>query len=661
MSSSPEVEINVRDYYPVRDRVRAKNNKQELDADLFTVFIKHLAISSDTSQITLDADLKGLVKRGQKDAATLYRNANTTETHRQKLIELLVPADKREDFKFKRSNTAGDVKLYDCIKQLHHAGYRSGPRQIKLDDSLFKVLEKHLTASKANATKETLIATITTLQHEFVLKAEKASAFSLYRNANTTEAHRQKLIELLVPKDKKERFQFQPSNAVGDYKLYDCMKQLNQAGFGNGHLEDFRHLMARVKGNSSRFSFLSGYGTGHLEDFRRQIHGVHYKSNRWALGFLASIGTALSFGYFHLNPDKLLIVEQALEHTAPSLFERGFDRLTHHIFPIVKNFLGKTFSVLKNIPLLLVLWTVFQIPWQIGKTWFNDDFKAPWKRFQKFMASILPPILSITAYGICYMANGVFTFPAVAFFVAASFVDVIDNAITLYLLSQKQQERNTPNTRPEKTASDRLNKTQLKALIQALKEQRVEDQIALRQQERYDRTWRTAPVKFVAAIFITITVALWCYFPPSFFVMLSCVAFISLVGFTKNARLAKIHTDSTEQLQLDLRTLYQDTKDELRPYREALDALNTCHQQRRAKLEQQRLPSGESLVFSQVDSTEGQAHLSSLGAWRNSPPLDGTKRPHALDYVSSSGSDNDDADQHGVDSDQSSEYSATFD
>jgi hypothetical protein len=658
-SSLDKVEINFDDYVLFRNAAQARKNKQELDANLLNVFIKHLSTSSDTSQITLDADLKGLVKRGQKDAATLYRNADTTVAHRQKLIELLIPEAKRDAFKFKPSNTTGDFKLYDCIKQLHHAGYRSGPRQIKLDDRLFKVLEKHLTASKENATKETLIATIATLQHEFILKEEKESAFSLYRNANTTDAHRQKLIELLVPKTMRDAFKFKPSNAVGDYKLYDCMKQLNQAGFGSGHLEDFRHLIARVKGNRGRFSFLSGYGTGHLEDFRRQIHSVNYKSNRWALGFFASIGTALSFGYFHLNPDKLLMVEQALEHTVPSLFERGLDRLTQHIYPVVKDFLGKTFSVLKNIPLLLVLWTVFQIPWQISKTWFNDDFKAPWKRFQKFMAGILPPIFSIIAYGICYMANGVFTFPAVAFFVAASFVDVIDNAITLYLLSRQQKKNKPQQTLRDTTPADNPNKAQLKACIQALKEQQTEEQIALRQKERYARAQKTAPVKLVAAIFITITVALWCYFPPSFFVMLSCVAFIGLVGFTKNARLAKIHTDSTEQLQLDLRALYQGSEDKLYVYKDALDAVNTRTHERRIKAEQ-RNPSGESLVFSHLDDDTSASSSSSPGAWRNARPVADTSGLRSFHYVSS-GSDNDDANQYDEDSDASSVHSATFD
>ena len=658
--SSPEHEINLDDYFPVLDRVRAKNKKQDLDAHLFAVFIKHLSTSSAASHLTLDADLKGLVKQGKKDAAVLYRNANTTDAHRQKLMGLLVPEVHKEAFKFKPSNAAGEYKLYDCIRQLHQAGYRSGPRQIKLDNKLFNILKLHLTASKANTTKDTLIATITTLQHEFVLKEEKSSAFSLYRNANTTNAHRQKLIELLIPEANRKDFQFEPSNAVGDYKLYECMKQLNQAGFGNGHLEDFRHLMARIQGNRGRFSFLSGYATGHLEDFRRQIHGVKYKNNFWLLGLFSTIGTAFSFAFFHLNPDKLLIVEQTLEHTVPSLFERGMGRLTQHTLPVVKDFLGKTFSALKNIPLLLVLATIFRIPFQISSTWFNDDFKSPLKRLQKFIAGVLPPILSIIAYGICYMANGVFTFPAVAFFVAASFVDVLDNGLTLYLLSRNKQN-NATNTAPDNLRSEKMTSTQLTAHINALKKHLIEAQITLRQAERRARTWKTAPVKFIAAIFTTIAAALWCYFPPSFFIMLSCIAFIGLVGFTKNARLSKIHTDSTEHLQADLNKLSEQTKEDLAPFEQALSALKARSQRRNARKAALRTTSGDSLVFSQLNEGGEQEFMRTSGtSYRDTRPLPGMKRPHNLDYLSDDSASHADNDGDDLSSITSSEKSATF-
>ena len=337
----------------------------------------------------------------------------------------------------------------------------------RLDDALFNILEDHLNG----VARGILRAKLEDLcNHE---KQGGKDALTLYDEARISKANLEKLKQTLSISEKFE----EPDT------LFEWIKLLSQKNYAHRHLEDFYHLLQEVKPRKS-----------------------------WAIPlFITTLFSAISAIYLSSKPENM----QALE------------RLIARITPIITHFLSTTFSVLKNIPLVLLIYSILCIPSQAFHSYFHDTFRSYPKRFQKWLTGTLPAALSLVSYALCYAAGGIFTPLALGFFITSSFITVLSSLFNFYHLKPIGDE-------PLKTAP-------------------LEEKLDhIRQKERQARTVKTIRVNLVASVFVSISIILWGLLPPSFTIMIGCIVFINLVGFTKNATLNYIHTQSAEILQKEL-------------------------------------------------------------------------------------------------------------
>ncbi len=335
------------------------------------------------------------------------------------------------------------------------------------NDTLFKILEDHLMGEERGILHARLQKMC---DHE---KDGGKSALALYNEAAVSETELARLTQLLCIS---ETFN-QTDN------LFGWVKTFSQKNYGHRHLEDFHHLIKHITPQQS-----------------------------WAMTLVfLTLGTAISGIYLTLIPEHM----------------RALETLVIELMPIITSFLQTTFSVLRNIPLLLIIYNAICIPLRTYHSIFNDTFRSPEKRLQKWAAAVLPPIFSLTSYYLCYAANGVFTPLAVVFFIASSFIGVVDGLFNFYQL--KELGHQPAETEPLEIKLD-----------------------FIRQEARLGRTKQTITVNLIASILISVNVILWALLPPSFFTMISSIIFINLVGFTKSAMLNRIHRKDAEHLQRKL-------------------------------------------------------------------------------------------------------------
>ncbi len=337
----------------------------------------------------------------------------------------------------------------------------------RLDDALFKILEDHLHGVGRGILRARL---------EDLCNDEKRGgkdALTLYKEAHISKENAERLTRLLCV-----------SQAFNEPDtLFGWIKTLSQKNYGHRHLEDFYDLLQEVKPRKS-----------------------------WAKPlFFTTLWTAITAIYFSIRPDHMTVVENF------------FARFT----PIVGKFLSTTFSVLKNIPLVLIIYNALLIPAHAFHAVFHDTFRTPIKRFQKWLTATLSAALSLAAYALCYAAKGVFTPLAVGFAIASSLVDVASSFFNFYHLKPIGDE-------PLKTAP-------------------LEEKLDyIRQRERQARTAKTIGVNLLASLLISTSVILWGLLPPSFPIVIGSMVFITLVGLTKKATLNYIHTRSAEFTQKEL-------------------------------------------------------------------------------------------------------------
>ena len=221
-----------------------------------------------------------------------------------------------------------------------------------LDDSLFKILEDHLLGEERGILQARLQKLC---DHE---RKGGKNALTLYHQAPISEAELEKLFALLLVSEPSQSFT-RPTN------LLDWVKILSHKNYGHRHLEDFHHLIKDITPQKS-----------------------------WAMPlFFMTLGTAVSGIYLSLMPAHM----QALE------------AFLIKIMPLIMDFLQTTFSVLKNIPLLLLIYNAICIPSRTLHSLFEDTLRSPEKRLQKWLTAILPPTFSLISYYLCYAANAVFT------------------------------------------------------------------------------------------------------------------------------------------------------------------------------------------------------------------------------------------------------------
>ena len=337
----------------------------------------------------------------------------------------------------------------------------------QLNDDLFCILNDHL----HGIDRGILRARLESLCNND--RQEGKKALTLYKEAHLSADNASKLKTLLLVSDNMD----EPNT------LFDWIKVLSQKNYSHRHLEDFFHLIKEVK-----------------------------PQKNWTVPlFITTLATALGGIYLNSMPSQM----------------RAIEAFISKMIPAISTFLQNTFSVLKNIPLVLFVYTILRIPRQAYHSIYHDIFRSPDKRTLKWAAGTLPATLTLISYALCYQANGVFTPLAMTCFITSSLIGVIHSLINFRLLEHTTDM-------PLKTAT-------------------LEKKLDyIRQEERQQRTKQTIKVNFFASALVSICVILWGLLPPSPVIMLGSILFINLVGTTKNTILNRIHTKGAESLQKDL-------------------------------------------------------------------------------------------------------------
>jgi len=239
----------------------------------------------------------------------------------------------------------------------------------------------------------------------------------------------------------------------------------------------------------------AGYGYGQLADFRYQLKKIQPEADWTGPLYFTTLLTAIISSFFLLNNHQRDRLEAILMRVAPFI-----------------------------VPFLLVGLQFYTIIRQAYTTLYEDTYHSYSHRIQRWFVGTLPSLLNIAAYTAIAVVGSMSPISA-AFFVAASLVAVADGAHRFY-----RQER-TEELAESGTASE------------------------IRQKNRKKRTGQTLEVKIYAAVALAVTVVISCIFPPSIFVVLAYSALFILIPWTKNSFLNKIHTESSNQLLVDIRAL----------------------------------------------------------------------------------------------------------
>ncbi|MDF1683758.1 MAG: hypothetical protein P1U36_03780 [Legionellaceae bacterium] len=297
------------------------------------------------------------------------------------------------------------------------------------------------------------------LRSAFTDNGQMQHAFAAYQDAEFTPEQKKELQdELAVPED--------AAATISDASnLLDLIDNLNKAGYGYGHLADFRYQLKKIKPEAD--------WTGTL--------------------YSTTLLTGIISSFFLLNHHQRDLLEALLIHVAPFI-----------------------------PPFLLVGYQFYTIYRQARTTLDEDTYHSYQHRIQRWLVSTLPSLLNLSAY-VAIAVVGSMSPISAALFIASSLVAVADGALRFYH-RPSAEEQAEPNT-----AS------------------------AIRQENRKNRTGQTLDVKIYAAVALSVTVVVSCIFPPSIFVVLSYSALFILIPWTKNSFLNKIHTESSAQLQTELR------------------------------------------------------------------------------------------------------------
>lgn len=198
-------------------------------------------------------------------------------------------------------------------------------------------------------------------------------------------------------------------------------------------------------------------------------------------------------------------------------------------FPVVVDWLGKTFCILHNIPLLGIIYNALALSWY----WYSAVTKGSTTNDGKLNALLFKSLsssLTILAYTLAYFASGVMTgLPATLFVLSAS-VHVFRSIFIWY----KSSETLATLKQPPYNAT-----WQIQAEY-------------LRVRNYNQRAQQSFWIELSGAILITAAVAIWDFFPPSLAVSAFCVIFITLTGLAEKSMLSHIAKLNANNLQREL-------------------------------------------------------------------------------------------------------------
>lgn len=231
-----------------------------------------------------------------------------------------------------------------------------------------------------------------------------------------------------------------------------------------------------------------------------------------------------------------------------------------HQFPLVMQWIDKTLSTLRNIPILGLIYNGLTLFWSWYRILSNDLLSTHQKGY-KLLFKTLTIGLVIGSYVLSFLAAGSMPMAAASLFVLSASIDIVKSIFFFYKNNQSlsvfnngSHEELLPPARAEETR--------------------------LRHRKAYMQ--QTIGIKLIAAILTTGLVALWVFAPPSLVLTTCCLMVITFVGISKQLIINRIKNKCSEKLQTNLKRIFPDTPDERA---EALARREACLKERENALE----------------------------------------------------------------------------
>jgi len=288
-----------------------------------------------------------------------------------------------------------------------------------------------------------------------------------------------------------------------------------QAIFERLNIKASKRLLEKPKTFYDLLTCLYHDGHEHLEPLLKLIGKTTPERNLAPYYFLGAVGT-VAFALF------LSFKQNYVDATIDWIVKT---------FPSAMRWVEKTFSLLKNIPLIGLVYSSLSLitSWY---TTFTNGTTTPASKVQNLLFKTVTKGLTITAYTLCFLAAGPITAAAAILFVVSSGLELLKVAFTWYKSKKalKTLEQNTP---PSDHSWGVLAEHE-------------------RAKNLHKRSLRFVFTAFCAAILSTAAVAVWCFFPPSIIVTISCIAFLTLIGFAKHSVLSSINERYDNKLQENL-------------------------------------------------------------------------------------------------------------
>ncbi|WP_019215337.1 hypothetical protein [Legionella tunisiensis] len=300
---------------------------------------------------------------------------------------------------------------------------------------------------------------------------------------------------------------------------------LDSLDVNNAPEESYEKLFANSKNLYELLTHLYHDGHHHLGYLLKLIDKTK-PSYLWTLiaGAISSIGLG-SWAYNRGAGRAILIW---IERSAP---------------PFIHWF-SKTISILRNIPLLGVMYNSLTLGWIWQSTLAYGTTTNPRKVYYLFFET-LAKTLTIIAYLLALMAIGHMTIIPTCLFIGSSCVDVIKSFCSIFI-NYKQKKMISSLDAPDTWAK---------------KAQQI------RSINLIERSSETVWVKLLAAGSTTITVAFMCIVPPNLLLSASCLLVMALIFLAKHSLLAGVHELFAVKLQLSISEIAPPPVDEpgLRP------------------------------------------------------------------------------------------------
>lgn len=265
-----------------------------------------------------------------------------------------------------------------------------------------------------------------------------------------------------------------------------------------------------------------------------------------------------------------------------------------HNFPaFLIAWLGKTFSVLGNVSLFAIGFSIIGLVWSWYDTFANGTTTTT-EKLNGLLFKTLTYSLTILGYALSYIDSGVMSFFAASLFVLGASIDVFESGFGYYKSLRALETFTVP-------AED------------AEWEDVAEYERAMNlHQQSVQSIW----IKISAALLITVAIAIWSFFPPSLIISTCCITFITLLGLAKWSVVTNLEEIYANNLQKKLKQLETMIKSELTPAVQGTLA-KIREQQKALMLKEELLLTREQTLKEREEMIAKRELIMSINAARN--------------------------------------------